>query len=180
MVIRLRFVLNTYLPFLVLTVHNETKYQICKIFIQIYPFSNSRSNARKYNKNKKEEKLTEAAIEKKLQPKQRAQKEMIIEGVLDVIFKAAGGENGIFCIPGDKNCFEPTQRYLSDTITEKVIFVFHNMIQISFVQLNLFQKHSFLHQLTQNMKSDCSLNHEFSKYKKTTSSVVQVLYIKLF
>jgi len=79
-----------------------------------------KSNARKYNKNKKEEKLTEAAIEKKLQPKQRAQKEMIIEGVLDVIFKAAGGENGIFCIPGDKNCFEPTQRYLSDTITEKL------------------------------------------------------------
>ena len=77
--------------------------------------------------------MSEAAIEKKLQPKQRAQKEMIIEGVLDVIFKAAGGENGIFCIPGDKNCFEPTQRYLSDTITEKVSFVFHNLIQISFV-----------------------------------------------
>ena len=100
---------------------------------EIYHFSNFRSNARKYNKNKKEEKLSEAAIEKKLQPKQRVQKEMIIEGVLDVIFKAAGGENGIFCIPGDKNCFEPTQRYLSDTITEKVIFVFYNLIQISFV-----------------------------------------------
>ena len=95
----------------------------------LYHFSNFRSNARKYNKNKKEEKLSEAAIEKKLQPKQRVQKEMIIEGVLDVIFKAAGGENGIFCIPGDKNCFEPTQRYLSDTITEKVIFVFHNLIK---------------------------------------------------
>ena len=130
MVIRLKFVLNTYLPFLVLTVHHETNYQIFKIYIQIlvYHFSNFRSNARKYNKNKKEEKLSEAAIEKKLQPKQRVQKEMIIEGVLDVIFKAAGGENGIFCIPGDKNCFEPTQRYLSDTITEKVIFVFHNLI----------------------------------------------------
>ena len=101
--------------------------------------------------------MSEAAIEKKLQPKQREQKAMIIEGVLDVIFKAAGGENGIFCIPGDKNCFEPTQRYLSDTITEKVIFVFHNLIQISFVQLN--QKHSFLHQLTQNMTPDCSLNY---------------------
>ena len=155
MVKGLKFILNnTYLPFLVLTVHHGTKYQICKIYIQIYNFSNFRSNARKYNKNKKEEKLSEAAIEKKLQPKQRVQKEMIIEGVLDVIFKAAGGENGIFCIPGDKNCFEPTQRYLSDTITEKVIFVFHNLIQISFVQLN--QKHSFLHQLTQNMTTDCT------------------------
>ena len=103
----------------------EQNIKSAKYTYKIYNFSNFRSNARKYNKNKKEEKLSEAAIEKKLQPKQRAQKEMIIEGVLDVIFKAAGGENGIFCIPGDKNCFEPTQRYLSDTITEKVIFVFH-------------------------------------------------------
>ena len=127
MVIKLKFVLNTYLPSLVSS-HCTSRNKISNqqnILTNIY-FFNFRSNARKYNKNKKEEKLSEAAIEKKLQPKQRVQKEMIIEGVLDVIFKAAGGENGIFCIPGDKNCFEPTQRYLSDTITEKVIFVFHN------------------------------------------------------
>ena len=64
--------------------------------------------------------MTEEDILKKLQPKQKAQKEMIIEGVMDVIFKAAGGENAVFCLPGAKNCFEPSQRYLSDTITEKV------------------------------------------------------------
>jgi hypothetical protein len=30
------------------------------------------------------------------------------------------------------------------------------------VQVNLFQKHLFLHQLTHNMTTDCSLNYEFS------------------
>ena len=63
---------------------------------------------------------THSFIKSIIKLKQRVQKEMVIEGVLDVIFKAAGGENAIFCLPADKNCFEPTQRYLSDTITEKV------------------------------------------------------------
>jgi hypothetical protein len=30
------------------------------------------------------------------------------------------------------------------------------------LQVNLFQKHSFLNQLTHNMTTDCSLNYEFS------------------
>ena len=47
---------------------------------------------------------------------------MIVEGVMDMIFKAAGGENAVFCLPAAKNCFEPSSRYLSDTITEKVRF----------------------------------------------------------
>ena len=33
------------------------------------------------------------------------------------------------------------------------------------VQVNLFQKHLFLHQLTHNMTKDCSLNYKFSKWK---------------
>ena len=35
------------------------------------------------------------------------------------------------------------------------------------VKVNLFQKHLFLHQLTQNMTKDCSLNYKFSMYMKT-------------
>ena len=30
------------------------------------------------------------------------------------------------------------------------------------VQVNLFQKHLFLHQLTHNMTKDCSLTYQFS------------------
>ena len=47
---------------------------------------------------------------------------MIIEGVLELLFKAGGGESATFCIPGSKACFEPPQKYLNDTITEKLRF----------------------------------------------------------
>ena len=47
------------------------------------------------------------------------------------------------------------------------------------VQVNLFQKHLFLHQLTHNMTKDCSLIYQFSKYMKTTSSE-HVVYINCF
>ena len=33
------------------------------------------------------------------------------------------------------------------------------------VQVNIFQKHLFLYQLTHNMTKDCSLNYEFSTWK---------------
>ena len=33
------------------------------------------------------------------------------------------------------------------------------------IKVNLCQKHSFLHQLTHNMTTDCSLNYEFSTRK---------------
>ena len=33
------------------------------------------------------------------------------------------------------------------------------------IQVNLFQKHLFLYQLTHNMTKDCSLNYEFSTWK---------------
>ena len=45
---------------------------------------------------------------------------MIVEGILDVIFKAAGGENGVFCLPGENHCFDPPSRYLNDNYTEKL------------------------------------------------------------
>ena len=37
--------------------------------------------------------------------------------------------------------------------------------QLLKVQVNLFQKHFFLHQLTNNMTKDCSLNCKFNTFK---------------
>ena len=48
------------------------------------------------------------------------------------------------------------------------------------LQVILCQKHSFLHQLKQNMTTDCLLNYEFSTTNKKTTSSVYVVYIKLF
>ena len=40
------------------------------------------------------------------------------------------------------------------------------------LQVNLFQKHSFLNQLTHNMTTDCSLSPDFSTKKSTSSEHV--------
>ena len=53
------------------------------------------------------------------------QKEMVIEGILDVLFKASGGETAVFCLPGPKICFEPPSKYLSDQVTEKVCIILY-------------------------------------------------------
>ena len=45
------------------------------------------------------------------------------------------------------------------------VSIFFSFYLLKTVQVNLFQKHSFLHQLTHNMTTDCSLN-----YQKNTSS----------
>ena len=37
--------------------------------------------------------------------------------------------------------------------------------KVKYVQVNLFQKHLFLSQLTHNMTTDCSLNYQFSTWK---------------
>ena len=47
------------------------------------------------------------------------------------------------------------------------------------IQVNLFQKHLFLHQLTPNMTKDCSLIYYLVQYMKTTSSE-HVVYINCF
>ena len=40
------------------------------------------------------------------------------------------------------------------------------------VQVNLFQTHLFLHQLTHNMTKDCSVNYEFSTWKLQTHNML--------
>ena len=41
----------------------------------------------------------------------------------------------------------------------------HGFSQTWFIQVNLFQKDLFLHQLTNNMTKDCSFNYKFSTWK---------------
>ena len=51
--------------------------------------------------------------------------------------------------------------------------------QLHTVQVNLCQKHLFLHQLTHNMTTDCSLNHEFSTWKFQAQNCVHKLFFVL-
>ena len=47
----------------------------------------------------------------------------------------------------------------SNDTHEKIL---HKTQDLNSVQVNLFQKHLFLHQLTHNMSNDCSLIYQFS------------------
>ena len=40
------------------------------------------------------------------------------------------------------------------------------------IQVNLFQKHLFLHQLSHSMTKDCSLNYEFSSWKLQAQNIL--------
>ena len=48
----------------------------------------------------------------------------------------------------------------------KLMWIAHN-----FVQVNLCQKLLFLHQLTHNITTDCSLNYQFSTWKLQTQNI---------
>ena len=49
------------------------------------------------------------------------------------------------------------------------------------VQVNLFQKHLFLHQLTHNTTKDCSLNYKFSRWKFQAQNIGRACCVhKLF
>ena len=49
------------------------------------------------------------------------------------------------------------------------------------IQVNLFQKHLFLYQLTHNMTKDCSLNYEFSTWKFQAQNMLRTCCVhKLF
>ena len=45
---------------------------------------------------------------------------MLIEGITEMLFKASGGKDAVFCLTGDTACFEPPNSFLNDAITEKV------------------------------------------------------------
>jgi hypothetical protein len=52
---------------------------------------------------------------------------------------------------------------------------------LNFIQVNLCQKLLFLHQLTQNMTTECSLNYDFSERKIASSEpFVYTIFFVLF
>ena len=51
-----------------------------------------------------------------------------------------------------------------DWLKDKQLLVRY-FLNLNFVQVNLFQKHLFLYQLTHNMTTDCSLNYKFNTWK---------------
>ena len=55
-----------------------------------------------------------------LKCKEATQKNMLIEGITEMLFKASGGKDAVFCLTGDTACFEPPNSFLNDAITEKV------------------------------------------------------------
>ena len=56
----------------------------------------------------------------------------------------------------ENKCFPPGAEI------KKILDFYSQVILSLFLQVNLFQKHLFLYQLTHNMTKDCSLNYEFS------------------
>ena len=48
-----------------------------------------------------------------------------------------------------------------------------NLLPTTYVQVNLFQKYLFLHQLTHNMTKDCPLNYQFNTWKFQAQNTVR-------
>ena len=55
-----------------------------------------------------------------LKPSEKAQFEMILASLVEILFRLAEGRPIVFCIPGTNNCFEPTANFAIDGTTEKV------------------------------------------------------------
>jgi hypothetical protein len=56
-----------------------------------------------------------------MMPKKEVQDIMLIEGLLEILFKMSGGGDAVFCLPGEKVCFDPPSGFLNDNVTEKVL-----------------------------------------------------------
>jgi len=84
------------------------------------------ANRGKYNRTKKDKEdkvdklLSDDAVAKILKCKEATQKNMLIEGITEMLFKASGGKDAVFCLTGDTACFEPPNSFLNDAITEKL------------------------------------------------------------
>ena len=59
-----------------------------------------------------------------MKPTDKAQFEMVIGGISEVLHKVAEGKDCVLCLPGPETCFEATGQYGIDGVTEKVIFYF--------------------------------------------------------
>ena len=56
-----------------------------------------------------------------LKPTDKAQSDMIVGGISEVLHKVSEGKDSILCLPGPETCFEATGQYGIDGVTEKVI-----------------------------------------------------------
>ena len=66
------------------------------------------------------------------------------------------------------------------TPTPKTLYLWPMYGRIWNIQVNLCQKHSFLHRLTQSIATDCSLNYKFSARKLQVQYMLCTMYIYCF
>ena len=55
-----------------------------------------------------------------LRPNDKAQIEMVIGGIAELLITVAGGKESVLALPGPENCFDATAQYGIDGVTEKV------------------------------------------------------------
>ena len=55
-----------------------------------------------------------------LKPGDKAQSEMIVASIAEILLRLAEGRPAVFCLAGSDNCFEPTANFAIDGVTEKV------------------------------------------------------------
>ena len=60
-----------------------------------------------------------------MKPNDKAQVEMIVGGISELLTKIADGKEAILALPGPDTCFEATGQYGIDGVTEKVIFYYY-------------------------------------------------------
>jgi hypothetical protein len=56
-----------------------------------------------------------------LKPSEKAQCEMIVASLCEILLRLSEGSPATFCLPGSDNCFEPTANFAIDGTTEKVL-----------------------------------------------------------
>ena len=68
-----------------------------------------------------------------LKPTDKAQSEMVIGGISEVLHKVAEGKDSVLALPGPDTCFEATGQYGIDGVTEKVILRKSITIELYFI-----------------------------------------------
>ena len=68
-----------------------------------------------------------------LKPTDKAQSEMVIGGISEVLHKVAEGKDSVLALPGPDTCFEATGQYGIDGVTEKVNFRKSIAIELYFI-----------------------------------------------
>ena len=63
----------------------------------------------------------------------------------------------------------------------KDFFIWYTLLHLLLeLQINLFQRNLFLHQLNHNMTKDCSLNYKFSTWKLQAQNTLRTCFVHKF